>query len=166
MDDIDVQILTTAFLGLFFRPNLPTKFGLLLLGSIPNKPISQIEKLPIYFTHRAIVNTYPIRHRCRLCPKEQNTEELRGPRSFVPRMAQHRCAISSFWSEARMRISERFTPRTPDPDKAPRPPTHHQPPAEKPGKPILVPSKLNATFQWPPDCLWPFTEDGGRDSDA
>jgi hypothetical protein len=31
-----------------------------------------------------------------------------------------------------MTTSEPFTPRTPDPDKAPRPPTHHQPPAEKP----------------------------------
>jgi hypothetical protein len=68
-----------------------------------------------------------------------------------------------------MTANEPFTPRTPDPDKAPRPPTHHQPPAEKPGKPILVPSKPKATFQWPPDCLWPFTEttrNDGWDTDA
>ena len=62
-----------------------------------------------------------------------------------------------------------FTPSSPDPDKAPRPPTHHQPAADKPGKPVRVPSKRKAAFQWPPDCLWPFTESGrhhGWDSDA
>jgi hypothetical protein len=58
---------------------------------------------------------------------------------------------------AHMTTSEPFTPRTPNPDKAPRPPTHEQPPAEKPGRPILLPSKPKATFQWPPHCLWPFT---------
>ena len=38
-----------------------------------------------------------------------------------------------------MTTSEPFTPRAPDPDKAPRPRTHHQPPAEKPNKPMLIP---------------------------
>jgi hypothetical protein len=57
-----------------------------------------------------------------------------------------------------MTTSEPFTPRTPDPEKAPRPPMQHPPPARKPGKPMLVPSKTKATFQWPPDCLWPFNE--------
>jgi len=56
-----------------------------------------------------------------------------------------------------MTTIEPLTPRTPDPDKAPRPPTHHYPAVDKPGKPILVPSKSKAAFRWPPDCLWPFT---------
>ena len=96
-------------------------------------------------------------------------EELRGPRSFVPLMAQrHRCAISSFMV-LHMITSEPFTLQTPDPDKTPRPLTHHQPTAEKTGKPMLVPRKTKATFQWPPDCLWPFNErigNPGWDSDA
>jgi hypothetical protein len=57
-----------------------------------------------------------------------------------------------------MTASEPFTPRTPDPDRAPRPPAHDQLPADKPGRPILFPSKLEAAFQWPPDCMWPFNE--------
>jgi len=74
-------------------------------------------------------------------------------------MAQRRCAISSFLGTVlHMTTSAPFTPRTPDPDKAPRPPDQHQPAADKPGKPILVPSKPKAAFQWPPDYLWPFTE--------
>jgi len=80
-------------------------------------------------------------------------------------MLRHIC----FAKVLHMTASEPFTPRTPDPDKAPRPPTRHQPPAEKPGKPKLVPIKPKATFQWPPDCLWPFTESIGHpgwDSDA
>jgi hypothetical protein len=55
-----------------------------------------------------------------------------------------------------MTAGEPFTPRTLGPDKAPRPPTHHKPPAEKPDKPMLIP-KPKGAFQWPPDCLWPFT---------
>ena len=59
-----------------------------------------------------------------------------------------------------------FTPHTPDPEKAPQPP-RHPPTADKPGKPILVPSRPKAAFQWPPDCLWPFNESiRGWDSDA
>jgi hypothetical protein len=68
-----------------------------------------------------------------------------------------------------MTTSESFTPRTPDLDKAPRPPTHEQPSADQPGSPILLPSKPKATFQWPPDCLCPFTEttrNDGWDTDA
>jgi len=49
-----------------------------------------------------------------------------------------------------MTISEPFTPRTPDPDKAPRPPTHYYPAVDKPGSPILFP-KPKAAFRWPPD---------------
>src|ERR1700722_20781432 len=112
----------------------------------------------------------PVIRVCKLSPTSRNVEELRDPRSFVPRMAQRPCcAISSFFGEyLDMTTSEPFTPRTPDPDKAPRPPTHHQPP-QKPAKPILVPSKRKAAFQWPPDCLWPFDESIGHigwDSDA
>jgi hypothetical protein len=68
-----------------------------------------------------------------------------------------------------MTTSEHFTPPIPDPEEAPRPPTHRRPPAEKTGKPILIPRKTKATFQWPPDCLWPFNETIGHhgwDSDA
>jgi hypothetical protein len=68
-----------------------------------------------------------------------------------------------------MTTIEPFTPRTPDPDKAPRPPTRHYPAADEPGKPILVPSKSKAAFLWPPDCLWPFRERIGNhewDGDA
>jgi len=68
-----------------------------------------------------------------------------------------------------MTANEPFTPRTPDPDKAPQPPTHDQPSADKPSRPILVPTKPKAAFQWPPDCLWPFTESIGHpgwDGDA
>lgn len=60
---------------------------------------------------------------------------------------------------------EPFTPQTPDPDKAPQPP--RQPFANKP-KPILVP-KPKASFEWPPDGLWPFAETIGHhkwDGDA
>jgi len=63
------------------------------------------------------------------------------------------------------KTGEPFTPQTPDPDKAPQPP--RQPFANKP-KPILVP-KPKASFQWPPDCLWPFAETIGHhkwDGDA
>jgi hypothetical protein len=68
-----------------------------------------------------------------------------------------------------MTTSALFIPRTPDPDKVPRPPSHPQPAGAKPGKPTLVPSKPKAAFQWPPDCLWPFNEkigNPGWDSDA
>jgi hypothetical protein len=67
---------------------------------------------------------------------------------------RHCCDISSYCTGLHMTISEPFTPRTPDPDKAPQPPSHHQPSADKPGKPILVPSKSKAAFQWPLDCMW------------
>ena len=98
-------------------------------------------------------------------------EELCDPRSFVPLMAQrHRCAIFILSDGGlHMTASQPFTPRMPDPDKAPRPPTHDQPASDKPGRPILLPSKPKAAFQWPPDCLWPFTvtiTDDGWDSDA
>jgi hypothetical protein len=66
-------------------------------------------------------------------------------------------------------ISAPFTPRTPDPEKAPRPPTHQQPAVDKPGQPIRGPNKPKATFQWLPDCLWPFIENirhEGWDGDA
>jgi hypothetical protein len=81
------------------------------------------------------------------------------PGRFVPLMAQrHRCAISPFWTGVyTLTTREPFTPRTPDPDKAPRPPTRHYPAEDKPNKPILVPSKSKAAFQWPPVCLRPFT---------
>ena len=98
-------------------------------------------------------------------------EELRGPRSLVPLMAQ-RHPLRYLFCRRRclhMTISEPYTPRTPDPDKAPRPPTHHQPPADKTAEHIPIPSRPKATFLWPPDCLWPFTEATGNegwDSDA
>jgi len=72
---------------------------------------------------------------------------------------RHRCAILFFWTGVYNMITiEPFTPRTPDPDKAPRPPTRQYPDMDKPGKPIVVPSKSKAAFQWPPKLLWPFTE--------
>jgi hypothetical protein len=75
-------------------------------------------------------------------------EELRGPRSFVPLIAQRPCcAIFFLESTLDMTIREPFTPRTPDPDKAPRPPTQDQPAADKPGRPILLPSKSKAAFR-------------------
>jgi hypothetical protein len=75
-----------------------------------------------------------------------------------------------FGGYLRMTTSEPFTPATRDPDKAPRPPTYDQPAADKPGRQILLPTKLKAALQWPPDCLWPFTgsigHHGGWDTDA
>jgi hypothetical protein len=65
-----------------------------------------------------------------------------------------------------MTISAPFNPRTPDPDKAPRPPTHQQPAGDKPDRPIRVPNKPKAAFQWPPDCLWPFIENIRREVGA
>jgi hypothetical protein len=51
-------------------------------------------------------------------------------------MAQrHRCAFFSFGRRLHMTTSALFIPRTPDPDKTPRPQTHDQPSA--PGSPIL-----------------------------
>ncbi len=89
---------------------------------------------------------------------------------FVPLMAQrHRCAISFLKTVLHMTTSEPFTPRIPDPDKAPRTPAHHQLPADKTAEHIPIPRRPKATFQWPPDCLWPFTEtigNDGWDSDA
>jgi hypothetical protein len=68
-----------------------------------------------------------------------------------------------------MTSSKLFTPPTPEPDKAPWPPTHDPRPEYKPGRPILLPTKPKAAFQWPPDCLWPFNErigNPGWDGDA
>jgi hypothetical protein len=87
-------------------------------------------------------------------------EELRDPRSFVPRMAQHRCAIS-FWERcSQMTVNAPFVPYTPDLDESPRPPARYQPRVDIPDMLILVPSKPKGAFQWPPNCLWPFTEIG------
>ena len=58
-----------------------------------------------------------------------------------------------------MTVDAPFVPCTPDLD-APRPPTHYQPQVDIPDMPILVPSKPKAVFQWPPNCLWPFTDIG------
>ena len=68
-----------------------------------------------------------------------------------------------------MTASKPFVPRTLDPDKAPRPPRHHQPPPEKFDKPILIPSNRKAAFQWPPELSVPFSDrigDRGRGGDA
>ncbi len=95
-------------------------------------------------------------------------EELCGPAVCSSDGAAPPLRYLLFGQCLHMTTSEPFTPRTPDPDKAPRPPTLPQPPTEKPGKPILVP-KPKAAFQWPPDCLWPFTEitrHDGWDTDA
>src|ERR1700735_5671106 len=90
-------------------------------------------------------------------------EELCGPRSFVSLMAQrHRCAIFTFGGYLRMTTSKLFTTPIPEPDKAPWPPTHGPRPEYKPGRPILLPTKPKAAFQWPPDCLWPFHERTGN----
>jgi hypothetical protein len=59
-----------------------------------------------------------------------------------------------------------FTERAPAPEKAPQLP-RELPPVNKPGRPILVPSRPKAAFQWPPDCLWPFIDrrwDGSGDN--
>lgn len=87
-------------------------------------------------------------------------EELRGPRPFVPLMAQRHPLRYLFilGRVLHMTTSESFTLQTPDPDKAPRPPTHHLPPADKTAEHIPIPRRPKATFQWPPDCLWPFNE--------
>jgi hypothetical protein len=43
------------------------------------------------------------------------------------------------------------------PEKAPQLP-RELPPVNKPGRPILVPTRPKAAFQWPPDCLWLFID--------
>jgi hypothetical protein len=54
-----------------------------------------------------------------------------------------------------MTTSEHFTPPIPDPEEAPRPPTHRRPPAEKTGKPILIPRKTTRLNIAPNLCLLP-----------
>jgi hypothetical protein len=69
-----------------------------------------------------------------------------------------------------MTTSKLLAPPTPEPNKAPWPPMHDPRPEYKPGRQILLPTKPKAAFQWPPDCLWPFTvsigHHGGWDSGA
>ena len=54
-----------------------------------------------------------------------------------------------------MKNKVRFTEPSPDPDQRPN----------EPRKSELLTARPKATFQWPPDCLWPFI-DRGSDSET
>jgi hypothetical protein len=65
-----------------------------------------------------------------------------------------------------MTTKPRFSALSAENNKLPQRRRSDQPQAEKPGMVVLRPGKPKATFQWPPDCLWPFMEYNDWDSDA
>jgi hypothetical protein len=109
------------------------------------------ETVHCFFRHCAILNTSKLSRGCKLIPTSRMLKELTRPPPVVrcfPLVAQLGRYCANFFVKGRG-----MTIEVPSYGS-------EQPPDSEP-KNVQVPTyKPKATFRWPPDCLWPFMDDG------